>query len=153
MFGHSGQGLAGARLVRRPRQQLELTHAARALPMRGAEAVGAGVAAADDDDVLVLRGDERLVGDIVAFAAAVLQRRYSIAKWMPVSSRPGTWQIARRRRAAGEHDRVELARAARRRGTLTPTLALVRNVDAFVLASASSRRSRTRFSILNSGMP
>ena len=41
--------------VGRPRQQLELMDAARALPMRGAEAVGAGVAAADDDHVLARR--------------------------------------------------------------------------------------------------
>ena len=55
MFGQSGHGLPAARVVGRPRQQLELVHARRALAVRRAEAVGAGVAAADDDDVLALR--------------------------------------------------------------------------------------------------
>ena len=56
MFGHCGHGIA-----RRPRssggrgQDLELVDRARALAMRGAEAVGAGVAAADDDHALALR--------------------------------------------------------------------------------------------------
>ena len=54
MFGQSGHGLLVGARVGRPRQQLELVHRARALAVRRAEAVGAGVAAADDDDVLVL---------------------------------------------------------------------------------------------------
>ena len=39
--------------------------------MGGAQTVRAGVAAADDDDVLVLRGDERLVGNLLAPWAAI----------------------------------------------------------------------------------
>ena len=58
MFGQSGHGLLAARVVRRLRQQLELMDARRALAVRGAEAVGAGVAAADDDHVLALGADE-----------------------------------------------------------------------------------------------
>ena len=41
--------------VGRPRHDLELVDRRRALAVRGAEAVGAGVAAADDDDVLARR--------------------------------------------------------------------------------------------------
>ncbi len=44
----------GTRLGR-SRQDLELRHRGRALTVRGAQAVGAGVAAADDDHVLALR--------------------------------------------------------------------------------------------------
>ena len=58
--------------------------------MGGAEAVGAGVAAADDDDVLALGGDRHLVDGEVALLRPVGQGRYSIAWWMPPSSRPGT---------------------------------------------------------------
>ena len=43
--------VVAAAAVGRPRQELELVDARRALPMGGAEAVGARVAAADDDDV------------------------------------------------------------------------------------------------------
>ena len=57
MCGHCGHGLSAA-LLGRNRHQLELVDRQRALAVRRAEAVGAGVAAADDDDVLVLRRDE-----------------------------------------------------------------------------------------------
>ena len=51
-----GRPRVGVRpLVRRPRQDLELGDGRGALAVRGAEAVGAGVAAADDDDVLAVR--------------------------------------------------------------------------------------------------
>ena len=44
--------VASAPVVGRPGQDLELVDRRRALAVRGAEAVGAGVAAADDHDVL-----------------------------------------------------------------------------------------------------
>ena len=82
-------------------------HAGRALAVGGAEAVGAGVAAADDDDVLARGGDELLVGDLVALAATVLQRqvlhREMDARQLAARHR----QVARQRRAASEDDRVE----------------------------------------------
>ena len=53
-FDHWGQGLAGDRDVGRPGDDLELVDALAALAVDGAQAVGAGVAAADDDHVLVL---------------------------------------------------------------------------------------------------
>jgi hypothetical protein len=58
------------------------------VPHRGAHAVRAGVAAADDDDVLAGGVNEAavLVPSRMLFVFAV---RKSIAKWMPLSSRPG----------------------------------------------------------------
>ena len=41
------------------RHDLELVHAGGTLPVHGAEAVRAGVAATDDDDLLALRVDRR----------------------------------------------------------------------------------------------
>ena len=46
--------LARDPLLPRLRHDLEAGHRARTLAVRGADAVGAGVAAADDDDVLAL---------------------------------------------------------------------------------------------------
>src|SRR5437899_997573 len=74
-IGPLGPGIVRSAAVGRPRQQLELVHGARALAMHGTEAVGAGVAAADDHDVLAARGDEPVVGDRVALAALVLERQ------------------------------------------------------------------------------
>ena len=48
MFDHWGQGLSGA-VVGRPGDDLELVDAGAALAVDRAQAVGAGVAAADDD--------------------------------------------------------------------------------------------------------
>ncbi len=55
MFGQVGHGVSCGRVVGRPRQQLVLEHLGRALADRGAEAVRAGVAAAEDDDTLARR--------------------------------------------------------------------------------------------------
>ena len=52
--GTSATACASGRVVGRAGQDLELVHARRALADRGAEAVGAGVAAADDHDALAL---------------------------------------------------------------------------------------------------
>src|SRR5262249_56682161 len=46
-------GVRGGARVGRARNDLELVHALAALAMHGAQAVGAGVAAADDDHMLV----------------------------------------------------------------------------------------------------
>ena len=52
-FDHCGQGFVGVAAVGRPGDDLELVDALAPLAMDGAQAVGAGVAAADDDHVLV----------------------------------------------------------------------------------------------------
>ncbi len=58
IFGHSGHGLSAARFSGRLIEQLEVDEALAAVTQRGADAVGAGVAAADHDDALVPRVDE-----------------------------------------------------------------------------------------------
>ena len=56
MFGHCGQGLSAGRDCRAGGAAISNWWTlAAALAVDGAEAVGAGVAAADDDHVLVLR--------------------------------------------------------------------------------------------------
>ena len=77
MLGHSGHGLVAARLSGGRGQQLELMHAARPLAVRRAQTIGARVAAADDDDVLVPGRDRtRIVerGHRVALAPPVRTR-------------------------------------------------------------------------------
>ena len=69
-MGHGIDSIAG---VGRAGQDLELVDRRRALADRGAEAVGAGVAAADDHDVLAVRADRRL-GE-VAFLHVVRRRQ------------------------------------------------------------------------------
>jgi hypothetical protein len=74
--------------------------------VRVADAVGAGVAAADDDDVLARRGDRghvRGVRDPAVAPGEVLHRRVDA-----VQLAPGDGQVARHARARGEDDRVEL---------------------------------------------
>ena len=80
----------------------------RALAVHGAETVGAGVAAADDDDVLALRRDELLVGDRIALAAPVLECQVLHGKVNAPELAAGHRQIARPARAAGQDDRVEV---------------------------------------------
>ena len=82
---------------------------AGALAMHGAQAVGAGVAAADDDDVLARGTDEALVGDGVALAAPVLEGEVLHGEVNARQLAPGHGQIARVAGAAGQHDGVEVA--------------------------------------------
>ena len=72
MLDHCGQGLDGCPAVGRSRHDLELMDALAPLAVDGAEAIGAGVAAADDDDVLVVGRDELGVVDRVAGDPAIL---------------------------------------------------------------------------------
>ena len=57
MSGQSGPRIVGQAVARGLGHDLELVHRGRALAVRGAQAVGPGVAAADDDHVLALGGD------------------------------------------------------------------------------------------------
>ena len=110
MFGQSGHGLSAARSPGGVGQQLELGHRRGALPMRGAEAVGAGVAAADDDHVLALRPrSHRPPATSSPSQRRFCCVRYSIAKWTPRSSRPGTSRSRGLPGAAGQQDGVEVA--------------------------------------------
>ena len=75
---HCGHGLPARPIVRRAGQDLELRDRRRALAMGGAEAVGAGVAAADDHDVLAVDVDRRRRRGRPA-ARGSTSGRYSIA--------------------------------------------------------------------------
>ena len=81
-------------LLRRLRQDLELGDRGRALADRGADAVRAGIAAADHHDMLALGGDRAVAARRVASSSPAPRLfcwvRKSMAKWMPSSSRPGT---------------------------------------------------------------
>ena len=111
-------GIVGGAFQRRLGQNLELHQASAAVPHRGADAIGAGVAAADDDHVLSLGGD--VIGrrrDRESSRLLVLAVRNSMAKWIPLSSRPGTLQIARLGGAAAQDDGVELLEELRSRNS------------------------------------
>ena len=79
------------------------------MPHRRADAVGAGVAAADDDDVLVLRRDVLAVG-VLAVEQALgvgVQELHREVDALEVAALDR--QIARLGRAAAQDDGVELA--------------------------------------------
>ena len=82
--------------------------------MRGADAVGAGVAAADDDDVLAFGGDEIAVLVAVEQALGVGVRN-SIAKWTPLRLAAFDGQIARLGGAGAQDDGVEFLQQLLRR--------------------------------------
>src|SRR3954454_17742395 len=77
--------------------------------MCGAETVGAGVAAADDDDVLAGRRDRRvagLIGNLVAFYQPVGQRKGVHREVHAAELSPGHRQVTRRRCTTGKYDDV-----------------------------------------------
>ena len=80
-----------------------------ALAMRRAQAIGAGVAAADDDHMLVLRSDRAATDDPILFATAVLRGQVLHREVDALELAAGHGQIARGRGPAGQHDRVEIA--------------------------------------------
>ena len=59
--------------------------------------------------------------------------RYSIAKWMPFSSRPGTGRSRGHVRAAGEHDGVELGLSAASAGHVDADVDAGPELDPFLL--------------------
>ena len=96
-------------LLRRLRQDLELRDRDRALPERGADAVGAGVAAADHDHVLAFGQDRRDVALRLAGDAAVLLRQEVHGEMDAVEIAAGHGEIARLLGAAGEQHGVIVA--------------------------------------------
>ena len=96
-------------LVRRLGHDLELVHGERLLAVAGAEAIGAGIAAADDDDALA--GGENLGRGITVspWQRLFCCGRNSMAKWMPLSSRPGIFRSRGCSEPPGEKDGVEVA--------------------------------------------
>ena len=89
----------------RLRHDLQARHRVRPLPVRGADAVGTGVAAADDDDVLALRRDLAL--HLLAQGNAVRRRKELHRLQHTVELAPGHRQVARHGRADRHDDRVE----------------------------------------------
>src|SRR5574337_1095097 len=87
-------------------QNFELRHFERALADRGADAVGARVAAADDDDVLAAGEDRFVRADRLARDAPVLLRQKLHREMYAREIAPGRGQIARGLGAAGKRDRV-----------------------------------------------
>ena len=84
------------------------------VPHGGADAVGAGVAAADDDDVLALGGNEGAVLDAVQEAFGVgVEELHREMNALEVAAFDG--QIARLGRAGAEDDGVEFAEQIVRR--------------------------------------
>src|SRR6266511_2504974 len=98
----------GVPLVWGSRQDLELGHRARALAVDGAETIGAGIAAADDHDVLVVRRDEVAVRDCVALGAPVLERQIVHREVDAGELTPGDLEVARPLRAPRQYERVEV---------------------------------------------
>src|SRR5207247_1110720 len=87
----------------------ELQDTACALPVDGPQAVGAGVAAANDDDVLVRGRDELIVGDLISLTAAILCCQVFHGEMDALQLTAWNGQIARNGGPAGENDGVELA--------------------------------------------
>ena len=101
-----GPRVGGRPGVGRSGHDLELVHRHRALPVGGAEAVGAGVASADDDDPLALGGDGRRVEVALLHPVAPGQELHGLMDPAVLTSRDR--KIAPRGGAPGEHDGVEL---------------------------------------------
>ena len=87
-------------------QNFEIGDRQRALADRGADAVGAGVAAADDDDMLAAGEDRFAVRGCFAADAPVLLRQEFHGEMDAVELAAGHRQVARLLGAAGEHDGV-----------------------------------------------
>ncbi len=109
MFDHCGQGLSDGRRSG-GRGRISNWRTLRALAVDGPQAVGAGVAAADDDHALALCRDEVLVRDVVAGAPLVLERQELHREVDALQVAPGDVEVAGPGGAAAEADGVELVR-------------------------------------------
>ena len=100
-------GVVRGTLVRRSRHDLELHEAAAALAHRGADAVGAGIAAADDDHVPVARVDRRGAGPPVEQR---LRARGEVVhgEVHALETAALDLEVARRGRPRADHGRVEV---------------------------------------------
>src|SRR5262249_6741061 len=107
--GPLGPRIVGGALIGWPRQEPELMDGPGTLTVHRAQAVGAGIATADDDDALALRRNELCLGDRVALAAPVLERQVLHGEVDAAELAAGYRQIARPARAASQDDRVKIA--------------------------------------------
>ena len=136
------------------RHDLELGDRLGALAERGADAVAARIAAADDDHVLAVGRDLRLVALRLAGDAPVLLRQevHGEKDAVEVAPRRLCEEVERLLGAAGQQHGVVLGLELACAGRSTPTCTLQWKTT----PSASiclTRRSTMRFSILKSGMP
>ena len=83
--------------------------------MRRPEAISAGVAAADDDDVAVPGADELAVRDAIPFAPTVLQRQILHREVNALELTAGNGKIPRLTGASGEQHGVVIRDEASRR--------------------------------------
>ena len=84
------------------------------MAVHGPQAVGAGIAAAEDDDALASGGDDLVLGDVVAGNDAVLRGQEVHRQVDAVELAPGDGEIAGVGRAAGEADGVEFVQQVAR---------------------------------------
>jgi hypothetical protein len=101
--------LFGGALHRRLGHDFELDHALAAVAQAGADAVGAGVATADDHDVLALgveRGDGAVEVVVELIAGVVGEKLHREVDALGVAAFDG--EVAAEGGAAAEHDGVEI---------------------------------------------
>ena len=112
VLGAENDRPGGPGIIRRARcgwlrEQLEIDQAAAAVAKRGADAVGAGVAAADHDHVLVFRRDVSAVGEIGVEQAAGVPSQKIHREMHAFEIAPGDRQIARNGGPGGQQHGVE----------------------------------------------
>src|SRR5882672_6538107 len=96
-------------LVRRFRHDLELMHGKRLLPMAGSQTIGAGVATANDHDMLASRENLYFGLNRVAVTPLVLLRQEFHRVMNSLQLTTGNLQITRMLRPTCQHDRIKLA--------------------------------------------
>ncbi len=102
--GEGRPRLVGGALLARPGHDLQLGDGDGALAVGGADAVGAGVAAADDDDVLALGGDR---GDRQVALLHLVGERQVLHRLVDAAElAAGHGQVAGGGGAGGDHDGV-----------------------------------------------
>src|SRR5690606_20060459 len=105
--GPEGPGRALRAFLRWQRHDFEVGHAQGALPVRGADAVAARIAATDDDDFLSASEDGDVIGDCVSRDALVLlgEEIHRIVNARELATRYG--QVARNARTDREANCIE----------------------------------------------
>ena len=103
-----GPGRLGGAAVGGAGEELPLLHAEGAVAVHGAETVGAGIAAAEDDDALAGGGDDLALRDVVAGYELVLRGQEVHREVDAVELAAGDGEVAGVGGATGETDGVEL---------------------------------------------
>src|SRR6202021_553773 len=93
-------------------ENFELMHRFRFLPVRGSQAIGASIAAADDDHILAGSENGLRQVNILAGYAPILLRKKIHREMNAVQLAPGNQEIPRLFGAYRDQNRVEAARQA-----------------------------------------